>query len=308
MQKVTAGTRFRNPFRFLLGNPVVLKELRGRMRGPRAFIVLTGYLIVVGGFTTLFYLSTTSSSLNIDNQFDGGEVGRSLFRAVVAMELFMIAFITPAFTAGAISGERERQTYDLLRTTLLPESKLVIGKLFASLAYIFLLLLAAIPLQSIAFLFGGVDLPEILISLVVLLATSILLGTVGVYFSILRRRTLRANMMTYVVAMGFIAVNTLIVVTLSAISSAFTSDVNTIQWAVLLTLGIFICLNPVATLTVSQDYLVNQQTVFSFVYTFPDGTTTTFPAVWIIFSLLYVLWSYLFFRLSVRLLRKVDDQ
>ena len=37
----------------LLRNPVVLKELRGRMRGPRAFVVLTVYLTLMSGFATL---------------------------------------------------------------------------------------------------------------------------------------------------------------------------------------------------------------------------------------------------------------
>lgn len=36
-----------NPFRLILRNPVVLKELRGRMRGARAFVVLTIYLSLV---------------------------------------------------------------------------------------------------------------------------------------------------------------------------------------------------------------------------------------------------------------------
>ena len=31
-------------------NPVVLKELRGRMRGNRAFIILTGYIALMSAF------------------------------------------------------------------------------------------------------------------------------------------------------------------------------------------------------------------------------------------------------------------
>src|SRR5664279_993277 len=46
-------------------NPVMLKELRGRMRGVRAFAVMTVYLGLMSGFTTLLYLvysSVTRSS------------------------------------------------------------------------------------------------------------------------------------------------------------------------------------------------------------------------------------------------------
>src|SRR6185369_5430589 len=106
-----------------------------------------------------------------------------LFIGIVGVELFLVTFIAPTFTAGAISGERERQTYDLLRTTLLPASRLVIGKLISALSYVFLLLLAAIPLQSIAFLFGGVTELEVVLSFVILFITALALGSVGIYFS-----------------------------------------------------------------------------------------------------------------------------
>src|SRR5260221_9317231 len=194
---ITAPAK-RNTSAFLR-NPVVLKELRGRMRGPRAFVVLTVYLILMSGFATLLYY-LYSSSLDFQGAAAGGTIGRWLFSSIVAVELFLVAFIAPAFTAGAISGERERQTYDLLRTTLLPARFLVVGKLMSALSYIFLLLLAAVPLQSIAFMFGGVTEIEIVLSFVVLFVTAILLGAVGIYCSAVIPRTLNASVITYGVA------------------------------------------------------------------------------------------------------------
>ena len=87
-----------------------------------------------------------------------------VFAAVLGIQAFLIVFIGPAFTAGAISGEKERQTYDLLRTTLLPAGALVRGKLISALGYVFLLVFASVPLQSVAFLLGGVALEELIIS------------------------------------------------------------------------------------------------------------------------------------------------
>ena len=125
------------------------------MRGARAFVVLTVYLTLMSGFTALLYM-ISSSTKDIYGFTSGGTIGRYLFFGIVGIELFLVTFIAPAFTAGAISGERERQTYDLLKTTLLPARALIVGKMTSALSYVFLLLLAAIPLQSIAFLFGGV--------------------------------------------------------------------------------------------------------------------------------------------------------
>ena len=148
-------------------NPVMLKELRGRMRGMRAFVVLTVYLGLMSGFMALIYLSFTTFGGG-GSSAAAGEAGRMLFMGVVGVEMLLIVFIAPAFTSGAITGERERQTFDLLQTTLLAPPSFVIGKLESALGYILLLLLAAIPLQSLAFLFGGVSQTEVLIAFVIL--------------------------------------------------------------------------------------------------------------------------------------------
>src|SRR5260370_22948267 len=130
----------------LLRNPVVLKELRGRMRGTRAFVVLTVYLTLMSGFALLLYV-LYATSLNYSGVTPGGTIGRVLFIGIVGVELFLVTFIAPTFTAGAISGERERQTYDLLRTTLLPASPLLRAKLSSPVSYGLLPLLARFPLQ-----------------------------------------------------------------------------------------------------------------------------------------------------------------
>ncbi len=109
---VTIGkTRWpRGPMLRLVSNPVVLKELRGRMRGARAFTVLSVYLTLLGAFSSLIYVAVSESSMNVSGQVVVGEIGRTLFGGVVAIEMLLVAFIAPAFTAGAISGEREHQT------------------------------------------------------------------------------------------------------------------------------------------------------------------------------------------------------
>ncbi len=185
-------------------NPVMLKELRGRMRGMRAFIVLTVYLALMGTFTALLYVIYISGRIQTTGSSVVGEIGRVLFIGLVGVELLLIVFIAPAFTAGAITGERERRTYDLLRTTLLASPSFVIGKLETALAYILLLLFSAIPLQSMAFLFGGVTEMELVLAFIILTVTTITLGTLGIFFSAITPRTLSASIRSYVVALAVI--------------------------------------------------------------------------------------------------------
>ncbi|KAB2903417.1 MAG: hypothetical protein KJ064_20560 [Anaerolineae bacterium] len=309
----------RNPVRLLLGNPVVLKELRGRMRGPRAFIVLTGFLALVGGFAILLYLGMNAASRTNTGQVDGGEIGRTLFAGVIGIELFLVTFIAPAFTAGTISGERERQTYDLLRTTLLPESQLVMGKLFSALAYVFLLLLAAIPMQSLSFILGGTDLPDLFISFVILMTTAIFLGTVGIYFSARIKRTLPASISTYGVALGIVIGTILLFFILTVVTAPLLDRSGNVQasrtteWIILIGRGALICLNPITTLWVSIDALVEQQSLWAFEYTFQGGSqgatsTVTLPSPWLVFTVLYLVISALFFMFTTRRIRQIDEQ
>src|SRR5438128_337455 len=94
-------------------NPVALKELRGRMRGARAFIVLTVYVALMSLFATVLY-AIYSVQASISMVTTGGIVGKLIFGGVVTVELFLVCFIAPAFTSSAISGERERRTFQIL--------------------------------------------------------------------------------------------------------------------------------------------------------------------------------------------------
>ena len=91
------------------------------MRGPRAFIILTVYLSILVGLVGLVYFGFTASSLGNMSPELRQNMGKIIFGVVVAMELFLVIFVSPGLTSGAVSSEREQQTFDLLRTTLLPE-------------------------------------------------------------------------------------------------------------------------------------------------------------------------------------------
>src|SRR5690242_14330269 len=91
-------------------NPIIVKEIRSRMRGGRAFITLTLILIAMGGlmFGMLQLILANSRYQTVLSP----QIGQSLFAVLAFMELAMICAVTPAVTAGAISGEKEKQTYE----------------------------------------------------------------------------------------------------------------------------------------------------------------------------------------------------
>ncbi len=286
-------------------NPVMMKELRGRMRGVRAFAVMTVYLGLMSGFTTLLYL-VYSSFTRSSGSAAAGEIGRVLFLGVVGIELLLIVFIAPAFTAGAITGERERQTYDLLQTTLLATPSFVTGKLESALGYILLLLLSGIPLESIAFLFGGVSELELLLSFIILLVTAIALGTVGIYFSAAMPRTLMASVRAYSVILGAMFV-------VPVVLSAILNIINDLLFSklggaspVLETVVRYFDLlltsvNPIAAGLSAQDLLVNQRVLGFWSYTLhSNGSTIPLVSPWITFTIIYLTISAVLIVLTIR--------
>jgi hypothetical protein len=294
----------------LTANPVILKELRGRMRGNRAFVVLTIYLGLMGMFTTLLYLAYTASTTNVYGT--GSQIaGKVVFAGLVGVELFLVCFIAPAFTAGAISGERERQTYELLRTTLLPARSLVMGKLSAALSFIVLLLFSAVPLQSLAFLLGGVAPEEVMISLVVLLVTAIASGAAGIFFSTLMKRTLGASVLTYAFALVSVLGLPLLMLTLLPAYDIFfygygSTPSPLLQAILVYAFGILVCLNPLATAFFTEMILVTEHSALGMPYTLSNGSSIPLVSPWIPYTFLCLFFSLVVVLITIQMVKRKE--
>jgi ABC-2 type transport system permease protein len=179
-----------------LWNPIVAKEYRTRMRTWRSPFAITLYIVLLGGIGWAVF---TALSLSATNQFGGSPTnyGEQLFTFLILFQVALLAFITPALTAGSISGERERQTIDLLFVTPIRPFSIIWGKLLASLSFVVLLLVISVPIFSLVFLFGGIELDQMAYSFAVTATTALTLGFIGVAFSTLFRRTLAATVASY---------------------------------------------------------------------------------------------------------------
>src|SRR3989440_7201864 len=177
-----------------LWNPIVAKEYRTRMRTWRSPLAITIYIVLLGGIGWAVFAAMTFST-GIGQS--PSNLGQQLFTFLILFQVALLAFITPALTAGAISGERERQTLDLLFVTPIAPFSIIWGKLLASMSFVVLLLILSIPLFSLVFLLGGIELDQVVYAFAVTGATALTLGFVGIAFSSLFRRTLPATVAAY---------------------------------------------------------------------------------------------------------------
>src|SRR5688572_32010892 len=82
-----------------------VKELRGRMRGRRAFVIITIYLVLLGGFALMaerLVESTTMSGFGGTSAFAGAAIGQGIFAAVLMLMTLQVVFLAASSTAGAI--------------------------------------------------------------------------------------------------------------------------------------------------------------------------------------------------------------
>jgi ABC-type transport system involved in multi-copper enzyme maturation permease subunit len=186
---------------------VGVKELRGRMRGKRAFVILTIHLLLVAGFAWMIESLAEQTFRNgFNSSFSASsEIGRQLFMGIVFLLTLITLILAPASTAGAISLEREKQTLDLLTTTPISSLAIVLGKLLSALSWILLLLLASIPVVALVFTFGGVGPDDVIKAYLVLLGTTFAYGAIGLFVSALVRRTQAATVINLVTVIALTA-------------------------------------------------------------------------------------------------------
>jgi ABC-type transport system involved in multi-copper enzyme maturation permease subunit len=285
-------------------NPVLVKELRGRMRGPRAFVLLTIYLLILSVVTLLLYAALGANPGTDLNA--GRRIGKVLFLTIATVALIEVCVITPALTSGSIAGEKERQTYDLLVASLLTPWQIVWGKLGAALAFAMLLIVAVVPVMSLAFLFGGVTLAEVLIALVGLVTTAVFYATVGLFWSAVMRGTLGAT----ILSLGSIILMLLLIPFLWVISTLiFARGSNLALLRSTLYIyggGAFISAHPFIALGLTEAFLSNGDSpLFSVVR--PGSRDFLVPSPWIVYVALSALFSAILLGFSVRLLRPLAE-
>lgn len=191
---------------FLL-NPVLNKELKLRFRSGKTFVGILFYLLALSLLMVAFmFIQSQTNPIGFFKPQDS----RLMFMLFSFFQLGLILFITPGLTAGVVSSERERQTLNMLLTTTQSSAGIIIGKLLSSISYLVLLVIASLPLYSFVFIFGGVSPSQLLQVFFFSLFTMIVVGSFGVLFSTLLRRTIVSMVTTYSVVL-FIGAGTAII-------------------------------------------------------------------------------------------------
>lgn len=133
-----------------------------------------------------------------------------LYVFVATTEFIMLLFIIPGLTSGSISGERERQTMELMLTTQMTPAEIVLGKLFAGFSTVALLVISSFPVLSLVFVYGGVTVMDVGMLLLCYITTALLAGSLGILFSSMFRLSSIATVVSYGIIAG-VTIGTLVI-------------------------------------------------------------------------------------------------
>lgn len=139
------------------------KEIRSLFVSPIAYVVLTGFLLLGGWFFfNLLFRFTYMLSLYTGLQNTEGLQSLNLNEYVMAPLLhnltIVLVIMIPIITMRAFAEEKRSGTYELLLTSPLRVTEIVLGKLLGALAFLAVMILLTAIYPAILLLYGNPEL------------------------------------------------------------------------------------------------------------------------------------------------------
>jgi ABC-type transport system involved in multi-copper enzyme maturation permease subunit len=189
---------------FLIENPVLQRELLVNLRMARAFVLLLIYIALLG----LVVYTAWPSKARLDLTGRPEEAAR-LVTLFFLGQYALVSLMVPSFAAGTITGEKERQTYEMLLASPMKPAAVVLGKLLAALCHLAVLVFCSLPIVMLCLPLGGVSPYEVLATYIGMAASVTLFGMICVAASSYFTRTIAALVVSYLVVLPLTLVGVL---------------------------------------------------------------------------------------------------
>jgi ABC-type transport system involved in multi-copper enzyme maturation permease subunit len=179
---------------FLLENPVLQRELLVNLRMTRAFVLLFAYIGLLG--LVVYVAWPSQQRLDLTSKPKEAEHLVNLF---FLGQYILMSLMAPSFAGGAITGEKERRTYEMLLASPMRPGAIVLGKLLASLCHLAVLVFASLPIVMLCLPLGGVSPYEVLATYLAMAASVVTFGMICLTASSYFTRTIAALVVSYLI-------------------------------------------------------------------------------------------------------------
>lgn len=162
---------------------IILKEYRQRARGIATLGLIMTYTIILGGVSFFVYLAEFSAlTLRASTSSD---VGLRLCIVTFIAQMIMSLLLALSLNASTIAHEKDQDTFELLNLTLFKSFEIVIGKFLSSTGFLFLLVITAMPIYTLAFTFGGLTTLQFMELAVVVVGMTLMISALGLLLSLI---------------------------------------------------------------------------------------------------------------------------
>ena len=231
-------------------NPILKKELTIGSRSIKMPVAIFFYDLILALCSFVILLIVRIEALDGRN-LDLKALGY-VYPILMCVQAVILYVVIPVITASSVSGERERQTLDIMLTTPVKPIQIIAGKLATAITQVFLFVFSSLPMISLAFLFGGIGWVNLIYMLGVMLVISIFAGSIGIFCSSVFKKTLPSIIVTLVIELAFVF-GTLILYRVANIFYMYHMDSHGIEKQTLsLVFPVLLVANPAALVT---DYL-----------------------------------------------------
>ncbi len=174
-------------------NPIIRKELKLAVRSKK---MLWG-LIAYEGILIYIFSKALSALRRMPVDMYQDFFGNLIVPLIMLAQIGMTALAIPVMTASSISGEKERQTLDIMLTTCLSPMEIVFGKVFSAVVELMLYAAAGIPITALVYVRGGLSWWKLLLFLVVIFVFAVFSGSIGVFCSAVSRNSVTSILRTF---------------------------------------------------------------------------------------------------------------
>lgn len=185
-------------------NPIAVRLVQNGSRRSKHLYLRLAYLgVLIAVLLWALVINTKGDQMSFKEL---AAAGASSFQEIAYLQIGLICILAPVFMAGAIAQEADPRTWDILLTTPLGATEIVLGNLLGRLFFILALLLASLPLFAVTQYFGGVRSETIMASYLIAGCAATLVGCAAVALSVSRVVGRRAVFTFYVAVVSYIAV------------------------------------------------------------------------------------------------------
>jgi ABC-type transport system involved in multi-copper enzyme maturation permease subunit len=179
----------------LLGPHFYYDVVRLARRG-RSTILRVVYIIAM--FVGLFFVYESMHVTTAMSQNDLARVSDRFAYTLFMVQNLAIAVLAPAYLGSAIAEEKERHTLELLFTTHLSDTEIILGKLTSRIIHLFGFVLAGFPILCLVQFWGGIDMLLIAGNILNTMLNVFSIGSICLLLSVLCRSVAAAVMASYV--------------------------------------------------------------------------------------------------------------